>query len=90
MAAGDFDSRFKQDNTRDSMELYFMPKLESIQAALDSKAAGWGVMVSHRSGETEDNFIADLSVGLASGQLFSIEEELGNVVVIFGEAFRSP
>ncbi|KAF9623515.1 hypothetical protein IFM89_003305 [Coptis chinensis] len=42
---------------------------ESIQAALDSKAAGWGVMVSHRSGETEDNFIADLSVGLASGHI---------------------
>ncbi|XP_057951444.1 enolase 1, chloroplastic isoform X1 [Malania oleifera] len=42
---------------------------ESIQAALDSKSAGWGVMVSHRSGETEDNFIADLSVGLASGQI---------------------
>ena len=42
---------------------------ESIQAALDSKAAGWGVMVSHRSGETEDNFIADLAVGLASGQV---------------------
>ncbi|KAH7852910.1 hypothetical protein Vadar_030808 [Vaccinium darrowii] len=42
---------------------------ESIRAALDSKAAGWGVMVSHRSGETEDNFIADLSVGLASGQI---------------------
>lgn len=46
---------------------------ESIQAALDSKAAGWGVMVSHRSGETEDNFIADLSVGLASGQVPSAE-----------------
>lgn len=45
---------------------------ESIQAALDSKAAGWGVMVSHRSGETEDNFIADLSVGLASGQVLSL------------------
>lgn len=42
---------------------------ESVQAALDSKAAGWGIMVSHRSGETEDNFIADLSVGLASGQV---------------------
>ena len=42
---------------------------ESIQAALDSKAAGWGVMVSHWSGETEDNLIADLSVGLASGQV---------------------
>lgn len=45
---------------------------ESIQAALDSKAAGWGVMVSHRSGETEDNFIADLSVGLASGQVCTV------------------
>lgn len=31
--------------------------------------AGWGVMVSHRSGETEDTFIADLVVGLATGQV---------------------
>jgi Enolase, C-terminal TIM barrel domain len=29
-------------------------------------------MVSHRSGETEDNFIADLSVGLASGQAWNL------------------
>lgn len=42
---------------------------ESIQACKDSQAAGWGVMVSHRSGETEDNYIADLSVGLASGEI---------------------
>ncbi|KAF3635790.1 hypothetical protein FXO38_24476 [Capsicum annuum] len=42
--------------------------IESIQLVLDSKAAGWGVMVSHRSGEKEDNFIVDLSVGLASEQ----------------------
>ncbi|EGW30907.1 enolase I [Spathaspora passalidarum NRRL Y-27907] len=42
---------------------------ESIQAANDSYAAGWGVMVSHRSGETEDTFIADLSVGLRTGQI---------------------
>ncbi|CDR43580.1 CYFA0S12e02102g1_1 [Cyberlindnera fabianii] len=42
---------------------------ESIQAAQDSYKAGWGVMVSHRSGETEDTFIADLSVGLRSGQI---------------------
>ncbi|KAI5951574.1 ENO1 [Candida jiufengensis] len=42
---------------------------ESIQAANDSYAAGWGVMVSHRSGETEDTFIADLSVGIRSGQI---------------------
>lgn len=49
---------------------------ESIQAALDSKAAGWGVMVSHRSGETEDTFIADLSVGLASGQVIRNLQDL--------------
>ncbi|KAI8818597.1 enolase [Fimicolochytrium jonesii] len=42
---------------------------ESIQAALDSQNAGWGVMVSHRSGETEDTFIADLVVGLNAGQI---------------------
>lgn len=28
-------------------------------------------MVSHRSGETEDNFIADLAVGIAAGQIKS-------------------
>ncbi|SCU98521.1 LAMI_0F15038g1_1 [Lachancea mirantina] len=42
---------------------------ESINAAKDSFAAGWGVMVSHRSGETEDTFIADLVVGLRTGQI---------------------
>jgi enolase len=42
---------------------------ESIQAAKDSYAANWGVMVSHRSGETEDVTIADISVGLRCGQI---------------------
>jgi enolase len=42
---------------------------ESIQAALDAQKAGWGVMVSHRSGETEDTTIADLAVGICSGQI---------------------
>jgi enolase len=42
---------------------------ESIQAALDSKKEGWGVMVSHRSGETEDQTIAALAVGLNAGQI---------------------
>jgi len=43
--------------------------MESIQAATLAQAAGWGVMVSHRSGETEDTFIADLVVGLGTGQI---------------------
>ena len=34
-----------------------------------AKDANWGVMASHRSGETEDSFIADLAVGLATGQI---------------------
>lgn len=42
---------------------------ESIEAVKMSKDAGWGVMTSHRSGETEDSFIADLAVGLATGQI---------------------
>lgn len=42
---------------------------EAIQACKKAQAAGWGVMVSHRSGETEDSTIADLVVGLRTGQI---------------------
>ena len=42
---------------------------EAIDAANLSLENGWGVMVSHRSGETEDTFIADLVVGLGTGQI---------------------
>lgn len=42
---------------------------ESVQACRISQQAGWGVMVSHRSGETTDDFIADLVVGLRAGQI---------------------
>lgn len=42
---------------------------ESIKAHLLARSNGWGTMVSHRSGETEDSFIADLVVGLSTGQI---------------------
>jgi enolase len=42
---------------------------EAIEAVRMAKKAGWGVMTSHRSGETEDSYIADLAVGLATGQI---------------------
>jgi len=42
---------------------------ESIDAVKQSKQAGWGIMTSHRSGETEDTYIADLAVGLCTGQI---------------------
>lgn len=44
---------------------------ESIDAAQLAFRNGYGVMVSHRSGETEDDFIADLTVALNTGQLKS-------------------
>jgi len=42
---------------------------EAIKACKMSFENGFNVMVSHRSGETEDVFIADLAVGLCTGQL---------------------
>jgi len=42
---------------------------ESIDAVKLSKQNGWGVMTSHRSGETEDSYISDLAVGLSTGQI---------------------
>lgn len=42
---------------------------ESIDAVKLSKQNGWGVMTSHRSGETEDFYIADLAVGLCTGEI---------------------
>ena len=44
---------------------------EAIQACTMSFQNDFNVMVSHRSGETEDPFIADLAVGLCSGQIKS-------------------
>lgn len=42
---------------------------ETIDAIEMARKAGYTAVVSHRSGETEDTFIADLSVGLATGQI---------------------
>ncbi len=41
---------------------------ESINAAKLCSSKKWNVVVSHRSGETEDDFIADLAVGLSASQ----------------------
>ncbi len=42
---------------------------ETVDAIQMSQKAGWNSVASHRSGETEDSFIADLAVGLATGQI---------------------
>ena len=42
---------------------------ETIDAIKMAQQAGWTAIVSHRSGETEDTTIADLAVGLNTGQI---------------------
>jgi len=44
---------------------------EAIEAAKQAYSYGWSVFVSHRSGETTDDFIADITVGLRAGHLKS-------------------
>jgi enolase len=42
---------------------------ETLRAIEMTHRAGWKTVISHRSGETEDSFIADLSVAAGSGQI---------------------
>ena len=42
---------------------------ETVDAVEKARKAGYGLVMSHRSGETEDTTIADLAVGLATGQI---------------------
>ncbi|NOR16202.1 phosphopyruvate hydratase [candidate division WOR-3 bacterium] len=42
---------------------------ETLNAIKMAHDEGWTAVVSHRSGETEDNFIADLVVGTSAGQI---------------------
>jgi len=42
---------------------------ETIQAVDLCRKAGWGFVISHRSGETEDTFIADFAVAMGGGQI---------------------
>ncbi len=41
---------------------------ESVKAAKLAKSKQWNVIVSHRSGESEDTFISDFAIGLGAGQ----------------------
>ena len=42
---------------------------ETLDAIGVCRAAGWGYVISHRSGETEDDFIADFAVAMGGGQI---------------------
>jgi enolase len=42
---------------------------ETLETVAMAQKAGYGAVISHRSGETEDTFIADLAVGTDAGQI---------------------
>ncbi len=42
---------------------------ETMDAIALCRQAGWGFIISHRSGETEDSFIADFAVAMGGGQI---------------------
>jgi enolase len=42
---------------------------ETLESVAMAQKAGYGAIISHRSGETEDAFIADLAVGTGAGQI---------------------
>ncbi|MCK5783103.1 MAG: enolase, partial [Desulfobacterales bacterium] len=52
------------------------------------KKAGWGAFVSHRSGETVDSFIADMTVALDTGHLKSGAPARGERVEKYNQLMR--
>lgn len=61
---------------------------ETLQAIEMAHGAGWKAIVSHRSGETEDTTIADLSVGLATGQIKTGSLSRSDRVAKYNELLR--
>lgn len=61
---------------------------ETIAAVDLAQANGWGAMVSHRSGETVDTFIADLCVALGTGHLKTGAPARGERVEKYNQLLR--
>jgi len=61
---------------------------EAVDAAAMAHRAGFGVMVSHRSGETEDTFISDLTVAINAGQLKSGAPARGERTAKYNQLIR--
>lgn len=61
---------------------------ESFAASRLSQSHGWTVVVSHRSGETEDNTVADISVALNAGQIKTGAPARSDRVAKFNQLLR--
>ena len=61
---------------------------ETIEAVRMCQQAGWGACVSHRSGETVDSFIADMTVALDTGHLKTGAPARGERVEKYNQLLR--
>ncbi|MBW2057585.1 MAG: phosphopyruvate hydratase [Deltaproteobacteria bacterium] len=61
---------------------------ETIEAVRMCQRAGWGAFVSHRSGETVDSFIADMTVALDAGHLKTGAPARGERVEKYNQLLR--
>jgi enolase len=61
---------------------------ETIEAVKMCQRAGWGACVSHRSGETVDSFIADMTVALDTGHLKTGAPARGERVEKYNQLLR--
>jgi len=61
---------------------------ETIEATRLARSHGWGAFVSHRSGETVDSFIADLTVALDTGHLKTGAPARGERVEKYNQLLR--
>ena len=61
---------------------------ETLAAVAMTRKAGWNVVISHRSGETEDTTIADLAVATAAGQIKTGAPARGERVAKYNRLLR--
>lgn len=61
---------------------------ETVEVVKRARAAGYGAMVSHRSGETDDPFIADLAVAMDVGQIKAGAPSRGERVAKYNRLLR--
>jgi enolase len=61
---------------------------EALESISLSKDAGYGTVMSHRSGETPDDFIGDLAVGVSSGQIKTGAPCRGERIAKYNEMMR--
>jgi enolase len=61
---------------------------ETINAIEMARRHGWTAVVSHRSGETEDAFIADFVVGLGTGQIKSGSASRSDRIAKYNQLLR--